>query len=525
MLFGAPVEFFLFGLTLLGVAVFHHRTLQVALAGLAAILLYQGFLGEFPTGRGLGALGEHLSHEWVILSNILLLLVGFEVLSNQFEQSALPDRMPGVLPDNWLGGLTLLGVVFVMSAFLDNIAAAVIGGVMARHVYQGRVSVGFLASIVAAANAGGAGSVIGDTTTTLMWLKGVSPLAILPAFIASLAAFAVFGVLGSLAQQRHQPVRQHDESGHPVRWRRVAIVGIVLVSAVTANVAANTLTQGEDVAPWLGLAVWAALLATSLIARPDWSVMRPALKGALFLVALVAAASLMPVSSLPDPSWQTTFGLGVLSSVFDNIPLTALALKQGGYDWGLLAYAVGFGGSMVWFGSSAGVALTNLYPEGRSVFAWLRQGWHVPLAYIVGYVVLLVALGWNPRTSRRPMSANHGGLSRWRQTSILQSGHPRGSFWVESGDWLRPRGGQFEGPDRGESGGGARAVERPFGAVAGRRWRVIKRFTPQDNFRARDGLKTYTQIISIVSPGTARLSGVCTIVTRNSVYIGSRYSI
>ncbi|HZZ35273.1 MAG TPA: hypothetical protein VFE03_06075, partial [Caulobacteraceae bacterium] len=280
--------------------------------------------------------------------------------------------------------------------FLDNIAAAMIGGVMARHLYQGRVSIGFLASIVAAANAGGAGSVIGDTTTTIMWLKGVSPMEVAPAFVASFVAFAVFGVTGALAQQRYQPCLQHDQPGHPIRWRRVVIVAIVLTAAVAANVAANTLSKGEETAPWLGLAVWAALLLTAFIARPDWSVTRPALKGALFLVALVAAASLMPVSALPDPSWQTAFGLGVLSSVFDNIPLTALALEQGGYDWGLLAYAVGFGGSMVWFGSSAGVALTNLYPEGRSVVSWLRQGWHVPIAYVAGFFALLASLGWRP---------------------------------------------------------------------------------------------------------------------------------
>jgi len=395
-LFGIPSEFFLFGLTLVGVAVFHRRTLEVALAGLTAILLYQGLLGEFPTGHGLGAIGRHFLHEWVILANILLLLVGFEVLSNQFEQSALPDHLPGILPDNWLGGLAMLAIVFVLSAFLDNIAAAVIGGVMARHLYQGRVSIGFLASIVAAANAGGAGSVIGDTTTTIMWLKGVSPMEVAPAFVASFVAFAVFGVTGALAQQRYQPCLQHDQPGHPIRWRRVVIVAIVLTAAVAGNVAANTLSKGEETAPWLGLAVWAALLATSPIARPDWSVTRPALKGALFLVALVAAASLMPVSALPDPSWQTAFGLGVLSSVFDNIPLTALALEQGGYDWGLLAYAVGFGGSMVWFGSSAGVALTNLYPEGRSVVSWLRQGWHVPIAYVAGFFALLASLGWRP---------------------------------------------------------------------------------------------------------------------------------
>jgi hypothetical protein len=38
----------------------------------------------------------------------------------------------------------------------------------------------------------------------------------------------------------------------------------------------------------------------------------------------------------PNARPQSAIG----SSVFDNIPLTALALRQGGYDWTLLAYAV-----------------------------------------------------------------------------------------------------------------------------------------------------------------------------------------
>ena len=72
----------------------------------------------------------------------------------------------------------------------------------------------------------------------------------------------------------------------------------------------------------------------------------------------------MPVDALPAASWQTALGLGFVSSVFDNIPLTKLALDQGGYDWGFLAYAVGFGGSMLWFGSSAGVAISTQFPRG-----------------------------------------------------------------------------------------------------------------------------------------------------------------
>jgi Na+/H+ antiporter NhaD/arsenite permease-like protein len=132
------------------------------------------------------------------------------------------------------------------------------------------------------------------------------------------------------------------------------------------------------------------------VRRPDWKALQEAVRGTMFLCALVLAASMMPVEHLPTPLWQTTLGLGFLSAVFDNIPLTALALEQGGYDWALLAYAVGFGGSMVWFGSSAGVALSNMYPEARSVGAWIKHGWHVWVAYLVGFFVMLAILGWHP---------------------------------------------------------------------------------------------------------------------------------
>jgi Na+/H+ antiporter NhaD/arsenite permease-like protein len=278
---------------------------------------------------------------------------------------------------------------------LDNIAAAILGGVVARHVYKARVSIGFVAAIVAAANAGGSGSVIGDTTTTLMWLHGISPMTLLPAYLAAVPAFLVFGLAGAWQQHRFQPILAHCEADQPLEWRRIWIVVTILIAAVAANVTANLLQEGEEAAPWLGMALWAAILLTSVVARPDWAVLKPAAKGAAFLVALVMAASLMPVGSLPNPSWPSVLALGFISSLFDNIPLTVLALKQGGYDWAMLAYAVGFGGSMVWFGSSAGVALTNLYPEGRSVIAWCRQGWYVPVAYLVGFAVLLLVAGWS----------------------------------------------------------------------------------------------------------------------------------
>jgi Na+/H+ antiporter NhaD/arsenite permease-like protein len=130
--------------------------------------------------------------------------------------------------------------------------------------------------------------------------------------------------------------------------------------------------------------------------KPQWSLLPEATKGSIFLLSLVTAATMMPVEKLPAASWHTAMGLGFVSAVFDNIPLTALALKQGGYDWGFLAFTVGFGGSMIWFGSSAGVALTNLYPETRSVGRWIRHGWFVIVAYIVGFFFMLSVWPWHP---------------------------------------------------------------------------------------------------------------------------------
>ena len=397
LVLGIPVEFILFALTLLGIAVFNQNTLPIALSGLASVIVYKLAFTGFKYGAGLGGLAQHMSHEWVTLSNLFLLLMGFALLSRHFEESRIPDEMPALLPDDWKGGVTLLFLVFVLSSFLDNIAAALIGGTVARHVFRGKVHIGYLAAIVAASNAGGSGSVVGDTTTTMMWIDGISPLSVLEAYIAAIVAMLIFAVPASLQQHRFSPIVKNPPSGLKIHKVRVFIVAAILLAALAANLTANLkFPTLLDTIPVLGLAVWAAILLTAALRRPDWSVMPQTFKGTIFLLALVTAASLMPVERLPVAAWPTALGLGFVSAVFDNIPLTALALKQGGYDWGFLAYAVGFGGSMIWFGSSAGVALSNMYPEAKSVGRWVSQGWPVAVAYVIGFFVVLAIVGWHP---------------------------------------------------------------------------------------------------------------------------------
>ncbi|MCB9960634.1 MAG: citrate transporter [Hyphomonas sp.] len=392
-----PVDFILFALTLLGVAVFHHRTFTVAATGLTVILLWKFLVSGFSEGAGVHGFALHVGSVWVVIANLFLLLLGFSVLSRHFELSNAPEELPALLPDDWVGGVALLLMVFVLSSFLDNIAAALIGGVVAKHVYHNKVHIGFLAALVAASNAGGSGSVVGDTTTTMMWIDGVSPLNVLHAYIAALVALIIVAVPASLVQQKHQPIQKRATAGLSIDWFRVLVVVIILLTAIAANVTANVEFPALlDKIPVIGIGVWIAIIATALIRRPDWAIVPASLKGTLFLLCLVSAASLMPVESLPHASWQTAMGLGFVSAVFDNIPLTELALEQGGYDWGILAYAVGFGGSMIWFGSSAGVAVSNIFEEAKSVWDWVSKGWFVILAYVIGFFVLLTIMGWHP---------------------------------------------------------------------------------------------------------------------------------
>ena len=383
-LLGLRVEFVLFGLTLLGVAVFHRHTMQVALAGLASLLVLKlGFMRFDLVG--------HLRHEWEILVNLLGLLLGFALLAKHFEESRVPAVLPRWLPDDWRGGFALLVAVAVLSSFLDNIAAAMIGGTIAAVVFNHRVHIGYLAAIVAASNAGGAGSVVGDTTTTMMWIDGVAAADVLHGFVGSTVAVAFFGVVAAKQQDKFQRIMTNADPTARIDWGRVGIVALILVGAIATNLLMDFPAVG----------VWVAIAIGALFRKTAWGELPGALKGAVFLLSLVICASLMPVEELPAASWRTALGLGFVSAVFDNIPLTKLALDQGGYDWGFLAYAVGFGGSMIWFGSSAGVALSNLYPEARSVGAWLRHGWHVAVAYLLGFFVMLWLLGWHPHPKHR----------------------------------------------------------------------------------------------------------------------------
>ncbi len=393
-----PLEFVFFVLTLVGVALLHNHTLQVAVAGLGSVLAYKlAFIDSFHLGHHLFAdgpgnnvfdycFGSGDVGEWRVIVNLLGLLLGFGLLAKYFEESDVPKWIPKILPDTgpW-GGFVLLIYVFVLSSFLDNIAAAMIGGVIARSVFRGKVTIGFVAAIVAASNAGGAFSVVGDTTTTMMWIDGVPAANVFHGIVACVVALCCFGLFAGAQQQKYSPIIIEKKGEKvPIDGVRLFIVALILAGAIVANFMLNFPAAG----------VWAAILVAAFMRKPAWGEIPGAVKGASFLLSLVLCASMMPVKALPPAGPSTAFGLGFVSAVFDNIPLTNLALHQGGYDWGMLAFTVGFGGSMIWFGSSAGVAISKDYPEARNTWQYVKQGWFVTFAYVIGFTAQYYLVPW-----------------------------------------------------------------------------------------------------------------------------------
>jgi Na+/H+ antiporter NhaD/arsenite permease-like protein len=400
------LEFIIFGMVLLGVALFHHHTFWVAVTGLTVLLIYKfafdpGFnfiehlFGHTPMSEQL--MDKELRQgEWGIVLNLLGLLLGFAILSKIFEESGVPDILPKYLPDDWKGPFLLLIFVFILSSFLDNIAAALIGGTIALVVFRNKVHIGYIAALVAASNAGGSGSVVGDTTTTMMWIDGVSAFNVIHGFIAAVVALFFFAWFASHQQDKYQRIQSDPNPNVKIDWLKIFNVALILTGAILANILYDM--------PALG--VWIAIVTGSLFRPVPWKEVPASIKGTVFLLCLVLCASMMPVEELPNASWITALMLGFLSAVFDNIPLTKLCLDQGHYDWGILAYSVGFGGSMIWFGSSAGVAITNKFPEARDVVLWAKKGWHVAVAYVLGFFALYLIMGWEPADNNKHKVVN-----------------------------------------------------------------------------------------------------------------------
>ena len=105
---------------------------------------------------------------------------------------------------------------------------------------------------------------VGDTTTTMMWIAGVSPLNVVDAYVAAVPALLFFGVIAARQQHALQPITAEPPAGVEVDWSRLGVVAAILLAAIGANVYFNVrYPEVLDHLPVIGLAVWVAIIVTT----------------------------------------------------------------------------------------------------------------------------------------------------------------------------------------------------------------------------------------------------------------------
>jgi Na+/H+ antiporter NhaD/arsenite permease-like protein len=317
-------------------------------------------------------------------------------------------------------------VTFFLSAVLDNLTTTIVMISLMKKLSGSQTDrLFFAAMIVIAANAGGAWSVIGDVTTTMLWIGGqITPLPVIKGvFLPSLInlLLPLFLVTYLLKGKTIAPPISREKSvGRINRFERNLIfyLGLGLLIAVPAF---KTITH---LPPFLGILFGLGILwvVGELIHRdkqPDEKTpltLAHALKQidmasiVFFIGILLAVATLEHTHVLEMlAKWlDQNVGrqdvivvlLGLLSAIVDNVPLVAASMGMyslGQYPsdsflWEFIAYCAGTGGSILIIGSAAGVAAMGLE---KIYFFWYvrRISGLALLGYLGGAAVYIVQYG------------------------------------------------------------------------------------------------------------------------------------
>lgn len=92
------------------------------------------------------------------------------------------------------------------------------------------------------------------------------------------------------------------------------------------------------------------------------------------------------IYNVPDPFWVNIL-IGIMSAIIDNIPLIFAVLKANpvmdGAQWILVTLTAGIGGSLISFGSAAGVGVMGRLRGIYTVGTHMKYTWAIALGYMI----------------------------------------------------------------------------------------------------------------------------------------------
>lgn len=310
----------------------------------------------------------------------------------------------------WATGI----LAFFISPVADNLTTALILSTVLITIERNKAS--FLVpgaiNIVVAANAGGAWSPFGDITTLMAWAAGKGEFVdFLFLFPASIGGFLVTGYLLSRFVPDETPFFDATTEKKPEMMHGAQVViGLGVFTIVCAVLSHQVLHLP---------AMWGMLFGLSLLKLYAYRLKKVhnshfnifhsiakienntllfffgilAAVGALYFVGWLGLAAVVYDPSVLGPTWSN-IGVGFLSAIVDNVPVMSAILKANpemGIDqWMLVTMTAGIGGSLISFGSAAGVGVMGKLPGIYTFGSHMKYSWTILVGYFVSLAIWYV---------------------------------------------------------------------------------------------------------------------------------------
>ena len=310
----------------------------------------------------------------------------------------------------WITGF----IAFFLSPIADNLTTALILATVLITIEQKKKE--FLVpgaiNIVVAANAGGAWSPFGDITTLMAWTAGKGTFVdFLFLFPAAIIGYLITAFLLSKFVPNTVPEIDLSKEEVPVMAIGAKVVmGLGIFTIFSAVMSHQVLHLP---------AMWGMMFGLALLKMYDYRLKKKhgkgfgvfesiakienntlmfffgilAAVGALYFIGWLALAAVVYDPSVLGPTWSN-IGVGFLSAIVDNIPVMSAVLKANpvmGLDqWMLVTLTAGVGGSMISFGSAAGVGVMGKLPGVYTFGAHMKYSWTIVIGYAVSVSVWYV---------------------------------------------------------------------------------------------------------------------------------------
>ena len=307
----------------------------------------------------------------------------------------------------WLTGF----LAFFISPIADNLTTALILSTVLITIE--RKNIAFLVpgaiNIVVAANAGGAWSPFGDITTLMAWTAGKGEFVdFLFLFPASIIGYLVTAAILSRFVPDSHPEFDATKEEVPVLMQGANKVVALGVITIASAVLSHQLLHLP--------AMWGMMFGLALLKLYQYRLKRVynselnifesmskienntllfffgilAAVGALYFIGWLALAAVVYDPSVLGPTWSN-IGVGFLSAIVDNVPVMSAVLKaspeMGIEQWMLVTLTAGVGGSLISFGSAAGVGVMGKLPGIYTFGAHMKYSWTILIGYIVSCII------------------------------------------------------------------------------------------------------------------------------------------